>query len=764
MKKIIFVIGISLVFISCQTNTKKDVSIIPEPKSVEVQNGEFIINDETKLIYDNEFGNIDNILTYVNNHLTKSSGAEIKTAVGSNVNENSIYFKFDKNITNEEGYQLQSNTDGITISASSNIGIFYGVQTLLQLLPTEIFSQSKIDFDLIIPCINISDEPRFKYRGVHLDVGRHFFTKEDIKKYIDYLAMHKINKFHWHLTEDQGWRIEIKKYPKLTEIGAWRKESMGDEKPHGGFYTQEDVKEIVKYAQDRFITIIPEIEMPGHSQAALAAYPELSCTGGPFEVGTVWGVIKEVYCAGNENTFEFLEDVLTEVIELFPSEYIHIGGDECPKERWHECKKCQSRIKRENLKDEHELQSYFITRIENFLLTKGKKIIGWDEILEGGLAPQATVMSWRGIEGGIAAAKQNHDVIMTPGSHCYFDHFQGDAANEPHAFGSKLTLSKVYSYEPIPEELSQDEGKYILGAQANLWTEQLPEFKNVEYMLLPRIAALSEVVWTTKDKKDLENFIKKMDKQFERYEFLKVNYAKSAYNVNIGTEFNETSKTLMVAMSAEISNVNIFYTNDGSEPNDKSIKYISPFIIEESTKIKAVSYKNKNLMSKTTEKDIKIHKAFGKNITLKFPYSEKYTGGGKYALVDGLNGTNSFADSFWQGFEGDDLDAIIDLGNSTKISSVEMNFNQNNHSWVFLPEFVEISFSKDGVNFNKPIKILNDIDPKYAGSIKKKFTSQFNIVEVNYIKVYAKNIGKCPEWHSGAGGKAWIFIDEVTVN
>ena len=754
---------IMIIFLSCSTNQKKEISIIPEPRSTMIENGEFIISAETKVFADNQFNDADKLISQLNIVLKRSSGIELTQQKENQPESNYIYFKYDESINNSEGYQLSVNEKGITISASNSAGIFYGIQTIFQLLPVDIYSLTKKDIKLTVPYVQITDEPSFSYRGVHLDVGRHFFSKEDVKKYIDYLAMHKMNKFHWHLTEDQGWRIEIKKYPKLTEIGAWRKGSTSDGKPYGGFYTQEDVKEIVKYAEDRFITVIPEIEMPGHSQAALASYPELSCTGGPFEVGTEWGVMKDVYCAGNEKTFEFLEDVLTEVIELFPSKYIHIGGDECPKDRWHVCKKCQARIKKENLKDEHELQSYFIKRIEDFLLTKDRKIIGWDEILEGGLAPQATVMSWRGIEGGIAAAKQNHNVIMTPGSHCYFDQAQGDAANEPHSSGSKLTLTKVYSYEPVPAELNTDEAEFILGAQANMWTEQLPEFKDVEYMLMPRISALSEVLWTKKEKKDLNNFIRKMDQQFERYEAMQVNYAKSAYNVTIGTDFDDATKTLMIAMSTELSNVEIFYTVDGSEPTEKSTKYSSPFKIEGSSKIKAVTYKNGKLMSKTTEKDINIHKAFGKNITLKFPYSEKYNGGGNFGLVDGLYGSNSFADSFWQGFEGDDFDAVIDLGNIDKINSVEMNFIQSNHSWVFLPEFVEVSLSTDGKNYNEPVKIINDVNPKDAGSINKNFAAQFENADAKYVKIHAKNIGVCPEWHTGAGGKAWIFIDEVTV-
>jgi hexosaminidase len=359
----------------------------------------------------------------------------------------------------------------------------------------------------------MDDIPKFQWRGMHLDVSRHFFSKEFIKKYIDYLAMYKMNTFHWHLTDDQGWRIEIKKYPKLTEVGAWRNGSMTghytdqtfDDIRYGGFYTQEEIKEIVAYAKERYITVVPEIEMPGHALAALASYPEFSCTGGPFEVGKSWGVFDDVFCPKDE-TFTFLENILAEVIALFPSEYIHIGGDECPKVRWKSCPKCQKRIKDEKLKDEHELQSYFIQRIEKFVNSKGRKIIGWDEILEGGLAPNAAVMSWRGTEGGIAAAKEKHFVVMSPGSHCYFDHYQGEPKNEPIAFGGYTNVEKVYSFNPIPKELSEEESKYILGAQANVWTEYINTPEHVEYMVFPRIAALSEVLWGTSNPNEYKVF------------------------------------------------------------------------------------------------------------------------------------------------------------------------------------------------------------------------------------------------------------------
>ena len=427
-----------------------------------------------------------------------------------------------------EGYSLSVGEDGVKISANSGAGLFYGAQSLLQLMGA----------DNSLPFVEITDYPRFAYRGLHLDVGRHMFPPAFIRKYIDLLARHKMNRFHWHLTEDQGWRIEIKKYPKLQEVGAFRKETLVghssrdhsndkyDGQRYGGFYTQDEVKDIVAYAAARHVTVVSEIEMPGHAMAALASYPNLGCTGGPYEVATRWGVFPDVFCAGKEETFTFLQDVLDEVMALFPGEYIHIGGDECPKVRWEKCPYCQKRIKTEHLKDEHELQSYFIQRIEKYINSKGRRIIGWDEILEGGLAPNATVMSWRGEEGGIAAAKQNHDVIMTPSNWCYLDHYQDTTGNEPLAIGGYTPVSEVYSYEPVPAQLTADEAKHILGAQCNVWTEYIPTTEHVEYMVYPRASAMAEVLWSPKAGRNYDDFLQRLQQHFRYLDKLNVNYAK----------------------------------------------------------------------------------------------------------------------------------------------------------------------------------------------------------------------------------------------
>jgi hexosaminidase len=512
---------------------KGEVNVIPKPKEVKINDGMYLINKDTRIVADISNEEVNAVAVFLSDLLQPSTGFALEVENGKPA-KNAINLVIDSSVKGNEGaYKLVSDKNGVTISAPDAVGLYYGAQTLRQLLPVAVENNSvQNGVEWTVPFVVINDEPAFKYRGLHLDVGRHFFPVSFIKKYIDLLALHKMNIFHWHLTEDQGWRIEFKKYPKLTEIGSIRNETLVghygsnkyDGKPYGGFYTQDDVKDIVAYAKDRFITVIPEIELPGHALAALASYPELGCTGGPYEVATTWGVFPDVYCAGNDQVFTFLEDVLTEVMELFPSEYIHIGGDECPKTQWKKCPKCQARIKAEGLKDEHELQSYFIQRIEKFLNAHGRQIIGWDEILEGGLAPKATVMSWRGEKGGIEAAQQHHDVIMTPGFALYFDHYQADPATQPVAIGGFTNTKMVYNYYPVPKKLKGELEKYVLGAQGNVWTEYMKTSDHVEYMVYPRACALAEVDWTPKELKDWDDFAKRMEIHKKRLKALDVNY------------------------------------------------------------------------------------------------------------------------------------------------------------------------------------------------------------------------------------------------
>ncbi|MHC1780670.1 MAG: beta-N-acetylhexosaminidase [Bacteroidales bacterium] len=512
-------------------------SIIPEPVSVLEKSGYFRFSMKSNLYSNLEPGDVKIIADALNDHLKLFYGWEFKNIKHSDkFSKKGIFIKLNKDLKlGEEGYRIEVTKKGILLEAQALNGLFYAVQTLIQMMPAKPSGLSEIS----IKHCTIEDYPRFKWRGLHLDVCRHFMSKDFVLKYIDLLAKHKMNTFHFHLTEDQGWRIEIKKYPLLTQVGSVRKETIVgngrtsvqfDGTPHSGFYTQDDIKEIVAYASKRFVTVVPEIEMPGHSLAALASYPFLGCTGGTYEVATKWGVFHDVMCAGKESTFEFIQNVLDEIISLFPSQYIHIGGDECPKTKWKECPLCQKRIKDEGLTDEHHLQSYFIQRVEKYLNKKGRKLIGWDEILEGGLAPNAAVMSWRGEEGGIAAAKQSHFVVMTPGSHCYLDHYQGKPESEPLAIGGFTPLEKIYSYEPVPAVLNEMEAAFILGAQGNVWTEYMPDSSHVEYMVYPRAAALAEVVWSPKGKRDYSSFFERLKKQLIRYDQYNVNYSKSSLN------------------------------------------------------------------------------------------------------------------------------------------------------------------------------------------------------------------------------------------
>ncbi|MBP6679596.1 MAG: family 20 glycosylhydrolase, partial [Saprospiraceae bacterium] len=525
--------------LSAQELVKGNLMIAPLPVSMEVQQGSFVIGPDTWIMM-GSFNTFSFDPTRAFKEVFKKKSGytinEPKNVVPRPSAVTSIITVNASDLIHKEGYNLKVNANGIIITASTDQGVFYAFQTLRQMMRMDALPDAKgVQRNWEIPAVEITDYPQFAYRGLHLDVCRHFMPLDFVKKYIDLLAYYKMNRFHWHLTDDQGWRIEIRQYPKLQEIAAWRDETLighyretpdrYDGTRHGGYYTQEEIREVVAYAAGLGVTIIPEIEMPGHALAALSAYPELACTPGPFKSATTWGVFDDVMCP-NEETFTFLQNVLDEVMALFPSPYIHIGGDECPKTRWKESDFCQELMESEGLKDEHELQSYFIQRIEKYVNSKGRSIIGWDEILEGGLAPNATVMSWRGVSGGIEAAKAGHDVIMTPGTHCYFDHYQADPAFEPLAIGGLTTLEKVYSFNPVPSKLTSKEAKHILGAQANLWTEYIDSPAKAEYMAYPRAIALAEALWTPASRKDWKGFVQRLDQHLERLDGMKVNYAK----------------------------------------------------------------------------------------------------------------------------------------------------------------------------------------------------------------------------------------------
>ena len=542
MKQIFTILSLALVLMSCSKEiTRTDIGIIPQPASVEIYEGTFNAAGAA-FEADALCETVLNAISTFENNLVAASGA------ASGTSGSKFVFKADQSLGDEE-YTIEVSAKKAVVKASGLNGFVYALESIKQLLPAEIYTGTLSAATCwCLPCLKIQDEPRFGYRGMHLDVSRHFFDANEVKKYIDIMAIHKLNVLHWHLTDDQGWRLEIKKYPQLTEHGAIRKQTIighgrdrkgYDNTPYGeGFYyTQEQVKEIIDYAAAKGIEIIPEIDLPGHMLAALACFPELGCTGGPYDVWGRWGIADDVLCVGKEETMKFLEDVLAEVADLFPSEYVHIGGDECPKVRWETCPHCQAKIAELGLKDddkhkaEHYLQSYVTNRMEQFLSTKGKRIIGWDEILEGEIAPNATVMSWRGVEGGLEAVRMGHDAIMVPYTHLYLDYYQSkDTANEPLAIGGYVPVELVYSFEPFTEDMTDEEKSHILGIQANLWTEYIPTDTQLEYMLLPRLSALSEIQWCEPENKDYERFLGNMESMRKIYDILGYNYAKHIFS------------------------------------------------------------------------------------------------------------------------------------------------------------------------------------------------------------------------------------------
>lgn len=760
---------LALVFIIPSAgNCQKTVNnIIPKPVSYKPGKGNFILSNETRIVLSPSSKELAKVGAMLREAFPDFSLNISDIEQGDRIPENSIFLSLNSALnTGSEGYKLEITEDGIKLEAVTGKGVFYGLQTLFQLLPS-----SKYRYDnpeIKIKSCYITDYPRFSYRGMHLDVCRHMFPVDFIKKYIDLLAMYKINNFHWHLTEDQGWRIEIRKYPLLTEVGAYRASTpigrnTGDDHQHyGGFYTQEEARDIVRYAAERYVNVIPEIEMPGHALAALAAYPNLSCTGGPFEVWTKWGVTEDIYCAGNEQVFSFLEDVLTEVMEIFPSKYIHIGGDEAPKTRWDNCRLCQERMQKEGLKDAHELQNYFITRIEKFLNANGRQIIGWDEILEGGLAPGATVMSWRGTEGGIQAAGMKHDVIMTPGKPCYFDHYQSQAANEPLAIGGLNTLRDVYLYEPVPEVLTEEEAGYILGSQGNVWTEYIPSASHVEYMVFPRAIALAEVNWSSKENRNWEDFAARLSAHMPLLAEKEVNYSKSACNVDISTLCDEPSGSIRVTLSSGMPGGTILY-NTGSETNTSWKRYKKPFTIKETTKVNAILRINKEFPGNTTSRTIIVHDASGIKPELLTRYSESYSACGSGSLTDGCRAHALSLGKDWLGFSGINAEFVLDLKEIKEIKNVNIGFLYNPANWIFLPTGVEIGLSVDGITYLPAGGIRPDLL-----TVREPVAIDYSQVAIDakarFIRIKAINRGKCPDGHPGAGQDAWLFLDEVMVN
>jgi len=768
----------------------QQVNIIPQPAEISIGKESFILSPSTKIFAQGI--SAGRSVNFFNAYLKKNYGFTLTTT--KNYRQPNIISITTQNIDHsndggEGAYLLQINNNHITIDSEDSIGQFYGMQTLIQLLPVE----KKLN--LAIPNLVIEDHPQFKYRGMHLDVGRHFFPVSFIKKYIDYLALHKMNYFHWHLTEDQGWRIEIKKYPNLTKIGAWRNGTIigrypgtgNDNSPDGGFYTQEQIKDVVKYAAERFITVVPEIEMPGHCSAAIAAYPWLSCfPGEPTKIPAnmiskksideqakgriklvqeTWGVFDDVFCAGKDSTFKFLQDVLDEVLALFPSKYIHVGGDECPKANWKRCPLCQKRMKDEGLKDEHELQSYFIQRMEKYLNSKGRTLIGWDEILEGGLAPKAIVMSWRGEEGGIAAARQKHDVIMTPGGWCYFDHSQTQDEDSV-TIGGYTPIEKVYSYKPIPDSLTKDQGKYVLGAQGNVWTEYMKNTNKVEYMIFPRMAALSEVLWS--QKKDpiaigWNDFEKRLQTQFKRYELWKANYSKAYFDLKATVLPTKNHDGILWKLETKNSLNKIAYTYGGTD--NATIEYKDPLhiISAEDTYTAMLTDKDHKILKAISQR-FRINKATGKEITLATPLSQNYPGDGAFTLVNGIWNEKGLARSReFLGFNGGDCEAMIDLGSVQQISDVKAHVFEQTPSWIWRPKYLQVLISQDDKIYTE-MGMTDVLQFNDASNRNAVMTVQQKSVAARYIKIKLGNFGVIPDGNPGAGNKPWLFVDEIEVN
>ena len=758
----------SLLALLISTSLFAQTSVIPLPTNARLETGVFAINAQTTLQYDKTNKKTTAAVQFFSNAVEQLSGYQLKTGTSTT---NRISFLLVKNSQlGAEGYQMKVQKEQIAIEANTDAGLFYAIQTMLQYFPG-----IRTNASLQIPCMELQDQPRFAYRGVMLDVSRHFFGPQLIKEFIDLLASYKLNRFHWHLVDDPGWRIEIKKYPELTRTGAWRVDRTqlpwgerpqaqpGEQPTYGGYYTQEQIREIVKYAEVRHVTIIPEIEMPGHSAAAIASYPWLSCTQKPQlpMTGGNYTNISSNYCPGNDSVFTFLQNVLTEVMALFPSSYVHIGGDEVDKTSWKHCGKCQARMKKEGLKTEEELQSYFVTRMEKFINSKNRKMIGWDEILEGGLSPNATVMSWRGESGGVEAAKMNHDVVMTPGSPCYLDHYQAGPEGEPVAFGGMNTLKKVYDYEPIPKELDAAHARYVLGAQGNLWTEMISQYEHIEYMLLPRILALAEVLWTPASKKNWQDFNQRLKLQFRVFDQKGFHYSRGNFKVDIKPV--STAGALSAALFTEAMDAEIHYTTDGSTPDKNSPKYSGPLPITKSTTLRALAVVDgKSNPQQTSEQRFSLHKAIGHDVVYQTPFSRYYPADGPNTLTDGVRGTTDHG-KYWHGFNGNDIVATIDLGKTQELHHVLIGCIQNYKSWIFLPAAVVFEGSVDGRNFEMISQVANTIPASEGSVFIKDFETNVSGKSYRYVRVTAKAIPAIPKGHPGEGKQAWTFADEIVV-
>ncbi|MGO4292489.1 glycoside hydrolase family 20 protein [Chitinophaga sp. RAB17] len=771
MKKLLLVFiltGVCNITMSQRKEAAAKAALIPLPVTAAYNTDSFFITPHTQLLADP--GN-EGAAALLQGYFLEQTGKALPSTVTLPANGQALPLKNGSNcivlhtdtilVKQPEEYLLHITKEQVTITAYDATGIIHGIATLRQLW------QRKGVATLALPGAVIRDYPRFGYRGMHLDVSRHFFSVDFIKQFIDQLALYKINNFHWHLTDDQGWRIEIKKYPKLQSVAAWRNQTMighkkelphqFDGKKYGGFYTTEEVKAVVAYAAARHINVIPEIEMPGHALAALTAYPELGCTKGPYKTAQFWGIFDDVFCAGNDSTFTFLQDVLDEVMVLFPSTYIHIGGDECPKVRWAHCSACQLRIKQEHLADEHELQSYFIRRIGKYINSKGRKIIGWDEILEGGLAPGATVMSWRGVEGAVTAAKQQHHVIMTPEDELYFDHYQSLYPEEKTAAGGYTPLEEVYDYDPLRAAGDTTLLPYIAGMQGQVWSEYLNTVQQAQYMIFPRMLAMAERAWSQSSVRDYPDFCKRLKAQQPLLQQLHINAARNFEEINYMAD-SLAKGQLYISLHSSDSTAIIRYTTDGSMPGAKSSIYKKPILLTKSSTIKAVLYQAHQRTNRLFHQSFSINKATGARITLKQASNTKYTGKASL-LVNGIAASNRYNDQQWLGFSNRDLEAVIDLGSEQLIHQVGANCLNYHWQKMWPPTALEFEVSADGVHFT-PLATATSFPVNGINEIRLPVKP----VKTRYIKVLARNKGVIPAGEYGAGGNSQLLVDEINID
>lgn len=763
----------STCFYACseKRTLNSDYEIIPKPLDVNCKgDASFLLKDGVAVIYPENNRKMQDNAEFLVDYVERQTGVKLTSHAGMPV-DGAICLTLDLSDDNAEAYKLIVNDKRVCISGASEAGVFYGIQTLRKSLPVA------QDINVNLSAVEIYDKPRFAYRGAMLDVARHFYTVDEVKTFIDMLALHNINRFHWHLTDDQGWRIEIKKYPKLMSVASERKETVVgrwysgiyDGKSYGGYYTQDELRDVIDYAAKRHITIIPEVDLPGHMQAALTAYPELGCTGGPYEVRTIWGVSQDVLCVGNDFTLQFVKDVLSEVADIFPSEYIHIGGDECPKVRWEKCPKCQERIKSLGLKSdakhtkEQRLQSYMIQEAAKYLKEKGKRIIGWTEILEGGLVPDATLMSWIGESGGIEAAHQHHDVIMTPNTYLYFDYYQSKKVeDEPLAIGGYLPIEKTYNYEPMPKELTKEEQQYIKGVQANLWTEYIPVFSQVQYMVLPRLGAAAEVQWTDPSKKDYKDFLRRVPHLVAVYDCYGWNYATHVYDVNVDMKADTVNHVLNVQLST-MADDPIYYTLDGQDPTEKSLKYTKPFTIDQSVVLKTMAV-HPDRTSKISVDTIRFNKATLKPVVLLQPNESRFSPDGPVVLVDGRNGNHSFDTGAWLTVAGNDLEAVINMQAETILSSASVHVYVRKDAWLFDARGFSVSVSSDNKNYkevaSQEYKQMQESDSD--GIIEHELS--FDPCKATYVKIKVISEKSMPDWHWDAGKAPFLLVDEIILN